>query len=205
MRVLKEEVEVEDRLNYFNVTKADLLEIVRAAAGAKRNATPNQPLSAGGQFAYLYGTGRLRDIFVGKGWEICRSENIESVFHPTLGLKVIYQNADRAGELIFDPLASSKKGPAAARSVEMGQGEFWPELREAELKEINAANWYLFVRVDGENVSAELSFPKAIEGDQFCGFHERILIVEKGDWLGIDTTPDEQPLPDFNINISRKE
>ena len=105
----------------------------------------------------------------------------------------------------MDPLAISKKGAGAARAVEMGQGEFWPQMREMEIRESNAENWYLFVYADGDDVCAELSFPIAIEGDQFHGFNERILLVQKGDWQGIDVAPDDLPLPDFDVSVTRKE
>lgn len=87
----------------------------------------------------------------------------------------------------------------------MGQGELWPELRARELSKANAANWYLFVYADGDDVRAELSYPMAIEGDQFHGFNERILLVGKGEWQGIDIAPDDLDLPDFDVSVTRKE
>ena len=120
-------------------------------------------------------------------------------------MKIIYQSAERAGDPIFDPLAISRKGAGAARAVEMGQGEFWPEMREREIGEWNAANWYLFVYADGDDVRAELSYPIAIEGDQFHGFNERILLVQKGEWQDVNIVPDDVPLPDFDVSVTQKE
>jgi hypothetical protein len=203
--ILNEEAEVVTRLEQLGTTKAELIDVVRAAVGGRRQATPFDPLSAGGQFAWIYGTRQLRAIFVNKGWESCRADNIESVFNPAIGIKIMYQSAERAGDRIFDPLSISKKGAGAARAVEMGQEELWPEMRERELRESNAANWYLFVYAIGDDVRAELSFPKAIEGDQFHGFHERILLVQHGEWAGIDITPDEAPIADFDVTVTAKE
>jgi len=203
--VLKEEIEVTTRLTTLGATKPELLEVVRAAVGGRRDAVPYDPLSAGGQFAYIYGTRRLRAIFVPQGWEICRTDNIESIFNPVRGIKIIYQSAERAGDLVFDPMAISKKGSGSARAVELGQGEFWPEMRARELKGAGAANWYLFVYASGDDVRAELSYPIAIEGDQFHGFNERIILVGKGEWQGIDIAPDEQDLPDLDVSVTRKE
>ena len=45
----------------------------------------------------------------------------------------------------------------------------------------------------------------AIEGDQFLGFNERILLVQKGEWPGIDIVPDDLPLPEFDVSVTRKE
>jgi len=203
--VLKEEIEVTTRLDTLGVTKPELVDVVRAAVGGRRDAVLYDPVSAGGQFAWIYGTRQLRAIFVPQGWEICRTDNIESVFNPKTGIKIIYQSADRAGDLVYDPLAISRKGAGSARAVEMGQGELWPELRARELSKANAANWYLFVYADGDDVRAELSYPMAIEGDQFHGFNERILLVGKGEWQGIDIAPNDLDLPDFDVSVTRKE
>ena len=203
--VLKEEIEVTTRLSTLGVTKPELLEVVRAAVGGRRDAIPYDPLSAGGQFAWIFGTRRLRAIFVPQGWEMGRTDNIESAFNPKTGIKIICQNAERAGDPLYDPLAISKKGSGSARAVEMGQGELWPEMRERELSKQNAASWYLFVYAEGDDVRAELSYPIAIKGNQFHGFNERILLVGKGEWQGIDIAPDELDLPDFDVSVTRKE
>ncbi len=204
MPVLKEAAEVEDRLSYFGVTVEELRDVVRVAVSARHEALPIHPLGAAGQLAYIHGTGALRTLFMSKGWEKRSTDNIEAVFHPDLGVKIIYQNADRAGDPIFAPLSASPKGPGSAKVVENGQGELFEAVEEAEQVEVSAAVYYLFVEGHGGNVRAELSRPIAIEAEQFHGFHERVMIVQSGEWQGIDLTPDEKPLPDIEIEISRK-
>ena len=76
MPILKEEIEVVARLSDLGLTRAELLDVVRAAVGGRRNATPFDPFSAGGLFAWIYGTRQLRAIFSPKGWEICRTDNV---------------------------------------------------------------------------------------------------------------------------------
>lgn len=204
MPVLAEEFEVTPRLGQLGVTKNELLEVVRAAVGARRNATPFHPLSAGGLLAYLAGTEHLRRVFLPQGWQICRRDNIESIFHPEIGIKIVYQNADRAGDPIGDPVAASKKGAGAARAVELGQYELFPEIREREVAEVSAATWYLFVYAEGSDIRAEMSCPIAINDDQFDQFHERILLVQKGDWENPDPLADDVPPVDFEVPVSRK-
>lgn len=204
MPVLAEETEVVPRLQTLCVTKAALLDVVRAAVGARRNATPLHPLSAGGLLAWIDGTTHLRRVFVPEGWEICRRDNIESIFNPKIGIKIVYQNSDRAGDLLFDPVATSKKGAGAARAVEQGQYDLFPEAREKEVKETNATTWYLFVMANGDDVRAELSCPITITEDHFDGFHERIVLVQKGEWDGLDLSEDKDPPIDFEVPVSRK-
>ena len=204
MAVLAEEIEVSPRLEQLGVTKPELLQVVRAAVGARRNATLFHPLSAGGQLAYLAGTEHLRRVFLPKGWQLCRRDNIESIFHPQIGIKVVYQNADRAGDPLLDPIAVSRKGAGAARAVELGQYDLFPEPQRQEVVELTAAIWYLFVYAVGPDVRAELSCPVAINDEQFDQFHERILLVRKGDWDNPDPLADDVPPVDFEVSVSRK-
>lgn len=204
MLVLKDAVEVGNRLDAFGVTRDELLTVVSAAVGARRSASIMAPASAGGQLAYIRGTEQLRLVFLPKGWELTRTDNIEAVYHASSGVKIIYQNADRAGDPVADPLAASKKGTGSARAVENGQGDLFPETVVEAFREMNAASWYLFVHANGDDVRAELSFPKAIEDDQFKGFNERILLVEKDEWTAMDLSPDVAPMPELEVPVHRK-
>ena len=204
MPVLKEDPEIRSRLEAFGVTREELLTVVGAAVGARRSASAMAPASAGGQLAYIRGTEQLRVVFLPKGWELTRTDNIEAVYHAESGTKIIYQNADRAGDPVADPLAASKKGTGSARAVENGQGDLFPEMIGEGLRELNAASWYLFVFAHADDIRAELSFPKAIEDDQFAGFHERILLVQKDEWDAMDLSPDERPVPEIEVTVRRK-
>ncbi|MDP2260798.1 MAG: hypothetical protein Q8J89_13895 [Caulobacter sp.] len=204
MTVLAHELEVVSRLEALGLSKAELLDIVRAAVGARRTSTGFHPASAGGLLSWIAGTAHLRRLYVPQGWEICRRENIESIFNPVAQIKVIFQNADHAGDPIGDPLATSKKGAGSARAVESGQYELFPSIREQELAEINAPTWCLFVYAEGKDVRAELSCPRAIVDEQYNGFHERILLVQKGEWETPDPLADEVPPIEFEAPVSRK-
>jgi len=202
--VLVEEIEVVPRLEQLGTTKAALLDVVRTAVGARRNATLFHPLSAGGLLSWIEGTAHLRRTFEPTGWNICRRDNIESVFNPEIGIKIIFQNAERAGDPLYDPIATSRKGAGTARAVELGQYELFPEIREREIAEATAMTWVLFVYADGADVRAELSCPIAINDEQFDGFHERILLVRKGEWDEPDLRVDDEPPADYEVTVSRK-
>lgn len=208
MAVIAEEFEILPRLEQLGTTKAPLMEVIRAAVGGRRNATSYHPLSAGGLLSWIEGTAHLRRVFLPLGWEICRRDNIESIYNSKTGIKIVFQNADRAGDPLYDPIATSRKGAGSARAVELGQYELFPEdkeRREKEVAELTAATWMLFVHADGDDVRAELSCPIAINDEQFDGFHERILLVQKGEWDGPDPlTYDDEPPADYEVNVSRK-
>jgi hypothetical protein len=139
------------------------------------------------------------------GWDICRRDNIESIFHPKFGVKVVFQNAERAGDRLRDPIAASKKGAGAARAVELGQYELWPEAKAKEVAEVTATTWVLFVYADSDDVRAELSCPIAINEEQFDGFHERIILVENGGWDATEPLGDSDESPaEYDVLVSRK-
>lgn len=208
MAVVAKDSEVMPRLEQLGATKAPLLDVIRAAVGGRRNATSYHPLSAGGLQSWIEGTAHLRRVFLPLGWEICRRDNIESVYNPKTGIKIVFQNADRAGDPLYDPIATSRKGAGSARAVELGQFELFAEdeeRKEKEIAELTAATWMLFVHADRDDVRAELSCPIAISDEQFDGFHERILLVQKGEWDGPDPlADDDEPPADYKVNVSRK-
>ncbi|MBR1326894.1 hypothetical protein [Bradyrhizobium ottawaense] len=209
-RIVAQDYEVANRLDQFGLSASELITVVHQAVAAKANFVLNHPLNAAGQLSYIYGTGALRDTLRPKGWQIDRNGNIEATFDPETGIKIVFQNADTACEDGRDPKAISDKGPAASKAVDLGQGYLFPEYeveeREKHRRE-NAALWYLFVYINGDDVRVELSFPKRIEDGQFKGFNERIYIIKPGEWASMMpkvADDDEGPAQDFEINVTRK-
>lgn len=208
-RVVSQDYEIESRLNQLGLTASEMIGVVHQAMAAKAGFVLNHPLNAAGQLSYIYGTGALRDTLRTKGWEIDRTGNVESTYNPTTGMKIVFQNADSACDDGRDPKAISDKGPASSTAVDQGQGYLFPEYAaedEAKRKKENAALWYLFVYINGDDVRAELSFPKRIEDGQFKGFNERIYIIKPGEWASMMPKVDdgEPPAQDFEINVTRK-
>lgn len=203
--VLAEDYEVVPRLAQLGLRRDLLLDVVRAATGARRSATGYHPLGAGGLLSWIEGTGQLRRIFMPAGWDACRRDNIESIYNSELGIKLVFQNADKAGDVLRDPIAASKKGAGSARAVELGQYELWPEDRARQIDEANATTWVLFVYADRDDVRAELSCPIAINDEQFDGFHERIILIAKGGWDATELLIDsEEPPAEYEVAVSRK-
>jgi len=208
-RIIAESHEVASRLERLGLTMSELVGVVHQAVAAKAAFVLNHPLNAAGQLSYIYGTGAVRDVLRVKGWQIDRTGNIEATYDPKTGIKIVFQNADSACDDSRDPRAISDKGPAASKAVDQGQHSLFPEYDvedEAKRKKDNAALWYLFVHIDGDDVRAELSFPKRIEDGQFKGFNERIYIVKPGDWARMIPVVDdiEPPMQDIEVDVTRK-
>jgi hypothetical protein len=123
--------------------------------------------------------------------------------------RALPRGADSACEDGRDPRAISDKGPAAIKAVDIGQSSLFPEYDiedQEKRKRENASLWYLFVYINGDDVRAELSFPKRIEDGQFKGFNERIYIIKPGEWLSMMPKADDAapPAQDFDISVTRK-
>jgi hypothetical protein len=208
-RIIAQDYEVASRLDQMGLSASELISVVHQAVAAKANFVLNHPLNAAGQLSYIYGTGALRDTLRPKGWVIDRTGNIEATFDPKTSIKIVFQNADSACDDDRDPRAISDKGPAAVSAVDLGQHSLFPEYDaedQAKRKKANAPLWYFFVYINGDDVRAELSFPKHIEDGQFKGFNERIYIIKGGEWAAMmpKTDDTEGPAQDFEINVTRK-
>jgi hypothetical protein len=166
-RIIAQDYEVGLRLDQLGLSASEMIGVVHQAVAAKANYVLNHPLNAAGQLSYIYGTGALRDALRTKGWEIDRTGNIEATYNPRTGMKIVFQNADSACEDDRDPKAISDKGPAAIKAVDVGQDSLFPEFDLEDIekrKRENAALRYLFVHINGDDVRAELSFPRKHRG-----------------------------------------
>jgi hypothetical protein len=204
--IIQDPLQVDARLADLGVTLDELRAIVRSAVAARNDAVPNDPSNAGGWMAYCYGTRKLRDIFCPRKWKLDRTDGVESVVNPTTGVKLVYQNAQSAGDISRDPRSVSAKGEASKQLVNWVNGDLfrgWPD----QNKRPDSSVWYLFVDTDGEYIGAELSRPQSIEGGQFKGFSERIIIVVPGNdngWEDLALPDEDIDEQEFTVNVTRK-
>ena len=209
-RIYSEDWDVDSRLQAFGVTRAELIEVVRGVVGARADATDDDPVSAEGLFAYIYGTRYLRGLFRPKKWIRQRQENIESVRHPEKNLRIIYQSVDVAASRFQDPRAISGKGSGADRIIDSAQGSLFTEEQLADAKAakvapIDSGVWFFCVSVDGDNICAELSLPSSIDGKNFNGFLERIFVVREGEWTALSPRDEiEGDAVEFEPIVTRK-
>ena len=204
-QIYAEDWDVDKRLVPFGVTRADLIPIVRAVVAARADKVDDDPATAEGQFAYIYGTRHTRRAFCAKGYLRHRKEGIESVKHPDRPLKIIYQSVDLACYRPDPPRAVSGKGSGSDRVIDAAQGSLFADQPPSNFMQIDDGVWYFCVSVDGDDVRAELSLPLRIEDGNFGPFLERIFIVQDGEWLNlnVEREPDDGPA-NFEPVVSRK-
>ena len=204
--LVKNERDVVARLrDLFDVSLEEMIRIVIAAVAARADSVDDDPLTAPGTLAYIFGTRAVRQTFRARGWQIDRRDGVESVVNLERGLKLVFQNADLAAAEHQPPKAVSEKGSASERAVRLAQRWLFPEMEREEVRREAAHLWFLFVSDDGSDIRSELSRPRAIADGQFVGFHERIFILNRGDLdklsLGFD---DDGPTDVPEVIVSKK-
>ena len=210
-RIYSEDWEVDARLRaVFDVSRDELIYIVREVVGARADAVEDDPVTAAGQFAYILGTRNVRGLFRSKGWLNFRQDNIESVRHRERDLKVIYQSVDIAASFEHLPRPISGKGAGSERLIDVACASLFSEEELSALSEKHVGGkdtgvWYFCVSVKGDDVRAEISLPTGIVGGNFKGFIERIFILRGGDWADIRVKDgSDADAVDFEPVITRK-
>lgn len=209
-RIYTTERDVEERLAPFGVTRVELVPIVQAVVAARADAVDDDPVTAAGQFAYIFGTRHLRAVFRQKKYLRHREQNIEGVKHPDRELKIIYQSVDIAALDSHWPQAISGKGSAADRIIDAGQGSLFTReelerLNPATIAPVNKGVWFFCVSVNGDDVRAELSLPAAIEGGNFKGFIERVYILRGDEWASLRAAPKpDRDAAEFEPTVTRR-
>jgi hypothetical protein len=213
--------EVANELERIGLSSEQVLEIVHAMAGAKADATENDPPGAAGWSAWRMGIRRSREVTVHDvrfpDWERDETGQVSSVVNRKIGVRLLVSNTDDGTGIDADdrfPQNRSKKGAATDRIVQCNQGAF--EFMEQASNVVafpkaaddaqGVTSWYVCVYADGEELRAELSCPVGIEGGFFTGFSKRIIILG-GDGTGIDPIKRNKPdgeIVEFDIPVSRK-
>lgn len=182
--------EVDDRLADFMVKRQGLVRIGLTALGARNDSLPyDDPKTAKGQFAYIYGVRTLRQVFRPAGYEAISSQNIESVYDSKNQRKIMFQSVDCACIESRAPKAISEIGSGKELVIENAQTFLFKDMEDAERERQarltafqRAEAWYLCVAFVNNTVSIELSRPRGVENKQFADdFVERIFILRDGD------------------------
>ena len=219
--IVAKPVEVENELEKIGLTGGQVLEIIHAMAGARADATENDPPGAAGWSAWRMGIRRSREVTMHDkrfpDWERDETGQVSSVVNRRLGVRLLVSNTgDGTGIDAEDryPQNRSKKGAATDRIVQSNQGVFefleeetnvvaFPKAADAEE---GTVSWYVCVFSDGGDLRAEVSCPIGIEGGFFTGFSRRIIVLGEGG-TGIDPVRAKKTdgeVVEFDIPVARK-
>jgi hypothetical protein len=164
---------------YFNSTREQWIEVVKAAVAARARCTDDNARAAPGFYAWDAATTRARQIFRREGWDKGDHNGIEIIIHHEMKKMIAMMNTD-AGTSDVRP---SEVGPHSERPYQL---------------------WYLCIHDDGGHVRAELSRPSEFYSGYVVDFSERIFIVGDGDWEKIAIAPVPDAPEDFAVEVRRK-
>lgn len=206
--IISEFDEVPTALARIGLNKGTIVAVARAAAAARAEALPIDPISAPGWFAYAHGVRHMRlKLLPLGGWRLSRDGNVEAVVNDELGVQLCFQNVDVACDPNREPHAISRKGGAVRQQVVDGQGELFPLPQNDSDSRYGCspAVWIICVEATEFSLKAEVSCPMSFEGSQFDGFHERIFVLDE-DFDDLETVEkDDIPdLDDFDVPVSKK-
>lgn len=194
----------------LRLTREGLCTAVEAAIEAGSTITANHPNNSYGTYKYHEGTAALRDQFVGEnGWVRDSNNNIESIYNPDLGIKVVFQNVDLACNPAHIPQASTPKKAGTQRCIETNslfQSSEIPHLYNPTEK-IGTKTYYLMVSANFEEVESELTLVTELTPNgQFKNVAQRVFL-SYADWYASadrEYEKEEEAADDITVEISRK-
>lgn len=177
--LLQDPGDIDRRLTELGLAKEGLVRAVHVSRAERNNATGLHPANAAGTFSYHHGVAAIRREYVGKDWEIDRSDGIEAIRNDALRIKVSFCNVDEACGRDH-PKPRSEKGAGAERASGPTLFEHYGagKLKAHAPKPVDApALFYLMVDQQGR---AELTRP-VIARRTFVAAVERIFLIEEGE------------------------
>jgi hypothetical protein len=200
--------QVDRRLGqYFNSTRDQWIEIVKASVGARGGCTTHNARSAPGFYAWDAGVAQMRRIFCKEGYEAACEDGIELIVNRELGKKITVMNADAGtADSSRSPKNRTLKGPATEKVADLNnQIEMFKSGETSSAPEDSCAIWHLCIFDDGKRVRAELSRPVLFRSGYFVKFSERIFILRDGDWEKVTLmAPTPEVDQSLEINVRRK-
>lgn len=202
----------DNRLWDFGLTRELVARICEGALHGRNLSSGFQPKTAEGSLKYIFGVEALRTVCLSisvVNYEAFSKNNMEGVFDALNGRKLMFQTVDAACG-VKDPQPKSKIGDGKRRLIEESRSGFlFPEwesqAREQEAKEATFADsecWYVMMSIGADDtVCCEISRPKAVEDEQFCGFHERILVFKHGEFEPSASQRNEGDIDDEKFEI----
>lgn len=201
--IVQDEVDTQRRLADFGLDADQFMEIAEVATTWAGDASPLMPHNAPGTLAYIYGVQEMRHQLVDDEWEVERTFGIEAVINRIIGIRIAYQNVDRACDPEFPPIPRSAKGNASENIC--GPNLFVHSGVEpgplTGVKQDGTTTYYVMV---GEDGSVELSNP-VIKNGLYKHFNERIFINRPSEDWEAEIDPETGPIEDFEISVSLKD
>ena len=200
--------EIDRRLSrYFNSTREQWIEVVRAMVAGRGACTANNSRSAPGYYAWDNGIYRMRHIFRKEGWVNGCADGVETIVNQELKKQITVMNTDEGtANRASSPQNRTRKGAANEKLADLNdQFEMFKRHEVSQPPGDHLPIWYLCTFDDGTTVRAELSRPVKFQSSYFVKFEERIFIIQGDEWQKIAiATPASDAGSDYQIDVRRK-
>jgi hypothetical protein len=211
-QIIGDPMDVERRLADFGLTTGQVLAVRDSARAAFEDASPLMPLNAPGTLAYIYGVNALRGQILDGEWTIDRTLGVEAVINHRLGVRIGYQNVDRACDMVFRPMPRSAKGPSSERMCAAPLFDYYgmsldsdqDRLPKDGITDPHGDQIVTYFVMVGEDGSVELSCP-VIANQRYTGFRERIFVYRGDDDWERSIEPEVGPVDDFEVTVTLKD
>ncbi|HJU15369.1 MAG TPA: hypothetical protein VJ770_02765 [Stellaceae bacterium] len=207
-----EEWDVDRRLGELDLSREELIEVIRACVAAHGGCTDNDPPSAKGWEAWRWGVRRLREIYRPAGFDKDETGGLSTTVNRARRYRIAVVNTDDATGLPGDriPQNRNKKGPASEQATTINQqllpGYDWPRRTPDGQEPVSdLPTWHLCVYIEGDEVRAELSLLVEFKSGFFTECSERIILIGQDDWQKLDFGDSSGDLgPEFDVDVRRK-
>ena len=210
--IVDEHTAIEERLADFGLNKSQFLAVRDSARAATDDASPLMPLNAPGTLGYIHGVEALRGQILDGTWQIDRTLGVEAIINREIGIRIGYQNVNKACDQVFKPMPRTAKGPASEKMCGFPLFEHYGMALETDADRLPSENikdpladqvTTYFVMV-GEDGSVELSCP-IIKNHRYADFVERIFIETPDADREDKSDGEDGPLDDFEVDVSFKD
>lgn len=199
--------EIDRRLSqYFNSTRDQWIEVVKAMVAGRGGCTTNNSKSAPGYYSWDSGIFRMRHIFGKEGWINGCEDGVETIVSHELKKRITVMNTDDGtADKFRSPRNRTPKGPANEKLADLNdQFEMFRRHEISKAPEDHLPIWYLCTFDSGSVVRAELSRPTKFLSNHFVKYEERIFIIQGDEWQKIALAGPAADGPDYEINVRRK-
>jgi len=201
--VLESESDVDRRLQDWDLTREQFIEIAKVATTWADDASPLMPMNAPGTLAYIFGVQELRRQLIDGSWHSDRTGGIEAVVNRSLGLRIGFHNVDIACDPVFPPHPRSAKGSASENLCGPNLFQHFG-VEPGPLTAVSDDGITTYYVMVGEDGSVELSHPVILDGT-YRHFHERIFVFRpNGTWEN-EVDSETGPVEDFDVEVSFKD
>lgn len=200
-----------DRLLDLELSVEKFRKVVERCIGERRSAGKSHAKGAKGTLQYHEAIAALRQEFCGEEWISYEKDGTPGIENQGLGLRVLYSNVDRAGDIERPPQPNNPKGSKGSAVHDSNlQIGFTGDPSWEKPKTLDDNDWQIYTLMVDSTGSAELT-KVVLENGLYSEYFERIFLPDFEQNLddihlddGNDLVDDVEDETEIDISVTRK-